>query len=596
MHPLRRLLIYAKPYWPFILGAMLAGAAKFVLPIAIPLTIKEILDSIIGGSGPIEERLGDLNHIVMILSGIMVAQAFATFFRQYLTRYAGTHVIFDLRCALYEHLQRLSLRFFEGQPTGAIVSRLLSDINAAQQFINGALVNITMDVTMTIIVLGILFNMNVILGFVSIALLPIFLVVYKYVNPRVKAATKDAQAELAEMSGDVTERLSSMMIVQAFTQEGREAKNFRERNEAYTDHVMYRVRLSAWLTSITSFVTEFSPIIVLWVGATMALKGEATPGEIVAFYGLLGMLYGPVRRLSDVNVVIQTAIGSLERVFEFFDETPDVAPRKGARPLEPIEGRVRFENVSFSYDGATDTLQDVDFCAEPGQVVALVGPSGGGKSTIVKLLNRFYDVKEGAVTIDGADVRDVTMKSLRKQIGIVPQRSVLFRGTLRENILYGRPKAKNEEVIAAAKAAQAHEFIMGFEDGYETEVGENGVQLSGGQAQRLALARTFLKDPRILILDEATSALDSVAENAIQDALKELMKGRTSFVIAHRLSTIIDADVIFVVDDGRIIERGNHRELLAVGGVYAELCRQQFGPMLKLVKKGKLPVDIKQAG
>ncbi len=588
MHPLKRLLIYAKPYWPYIAGTALFGIVKFVMPIAVPLTIKTIIDDIIGGAESLAIRAEHLRTIIFVLTGIMVTQAVAIYFRTYLIRYAGTHIIFDLRCALYEHLQRLSLRFFEEQRTGAIVSRLLSDINAAQQFINGALVNITMDVTLMTVILVILFGMNAQLALWAIALLPIYLFVYKYINPRVRAATKDAQNELAEMSGDVTERLAAMMVVQAFTQERREAKSFRKRNRDYTGYVLDRVKLSASLGAVTTFVTEFSPIIVLWVGATMALRSEITAGELVAFTGLLGMLYSPIRRLSDVNVIIQTATAALERVFEFFDETPDVKSDPGAAAIGPIEGHVAFDGVHFSYDGVTTVIKNVSFDVEPGQAVALVGPSGSGKSTVVKLVTRFYDVLGGSIEIDGTDIRDVTMDSIRKQVGIVPQRAVLFRGSISENILYGRRKAPHEEVVEAAKAANAHDFIMELEDEYETQVGDHGDLLSGGQAQRIALARTFLKNPRILILDEATSSLDSLSENAIQDALRALMRGRTTFIIAHRLSTIIDADRILVLRDGHLVEDGTHAELLSQGGVYSDLCEQQFGPMLRIAEDGRL--------
>ncbi len=571
-----------------IAGAVFSGMLKFMMPIAIPLAIKEIIDNVVGGTGPADERIDRLYTICTVLAGVMVVQAVATYFRSFLVKYAGTRVIFDLRCALYEHLQRLSLRFFEEQRTGAIVSRLLADINAAQQFMNSALVTIAMDTSLMAIVIVILFRMNVTMSLWAIGLLPIYLISYRYINPRVRAATKSAQNELAEMSGDVTERLGAMMVVQAFTQEKREAASFRGRNEDYTGFVLTRVKLSAFLQSVTSFVTELSPIIVLWVGATMAVSGTTTAGELVAFYGLLGMLYGPIRRLSDVNVVIQTAIGALERVFEFFDETPDIRSRKGAEDLESVVGHVEFRDVSFSYDPELPVLRHVGFTVKPGQAVALVGASGSGKSTIAKLVTRFYDVDSGQILVDGTDVRDVTMKSLRKQIGIVPQRSMLFRGSIRENIMYGRPRATADEVVAAAKAASAHEFILEQEDGYETEVGEQGVQLSGGQAQRIALARTFLKDPRILILDEATSALDSASENAIQDALRRLMKGRTTFIIAHRLTTIVDADFILVVQDGRITERGTHTGLLQRGEAYADVCEQQFGPMLRMAQDAGL--------
>ena len=601
--PLLRFLRYVGPHKWYIVGAAATGVLKFVIPLAFPLALKYLTDVVLVrdpkavaeatnhlldrwcaaalraapwlGSG----ASGRLHVVCLSVLGLYFVLAVASFYRSYWAGQAGHRLIFDLRYALYEHVQGMSHSFFDARRSGSIVTRFVSDIQLAQNFVGSALTNVWMDGAAVGFVVWILFVLEHRLAWVSLAVIPFYVGLIRYFSPRIKAASQSVQERLEDFSGELQERIAGASVVKAFGREEHEAQRFYRSSRTLLDLTLRNVALSSASQAGTTLLTSVAPLAVVWVASAMILKGTLSVGTMIAFYAYLGSLYLPLQRFSELSVVVSNSLAAMERIFEFFDIRPEVQEAHDARALGRVAGRVTFRHVSFAYPGrrhGQPALRDVNLDVAAGETIAIVGRSGAGKSTLVSLIPRFYDVSEGAVCIDHADVRKVTLASLRDQIGIVPQDPILFSGTLQENLLYGKPDATGGEVMAAARAANADEFIAQLPEGYLTLVGERGLRLSGGQRQRVAIARTFLNDPPILILDEATAALDSESENLIHDALRRLMRGRTTFIIAHRLSTVMNADRIVVVERGSICEIGRHAELLASDGVYSQLYEEQF--------------------
>lgn len=586
------------------------GILKFCLPLIFPLALKYITDDILvsqPGSNASRDvtsrvfawwtshlakaipvlgsgKLGLLNATALTIFAIYVLLAVATFYRTDLAGRAGHRLVFDLRFDFYLHLQRMSHHFFATQRSGAIVSRFMSDVALAQNFVGSALTNVWMDGASLIFVIWILFYLQPRLAWVALTVMPCYVLLIRYMSPRIKKASRRSQEKLEEISGDLQEKIAGMSVIKAFHQERREARHFFHASRELSDMFLHNVRLNSWNQAISGFLTTVAPLVVVWIASMLVLQTEMTVGTMIAFYSFLGSLYFPLQRFSELGLIVSNSQAAIERIFEYFDIAPQITEKPDALSLPPVRGLVRFEHVNFAYEHQIPILIDIEFDIQPGEMVALVGASGSGKSTLVSLIPRFYDVTSGRVLIDGCDVRDLTFKSLRRQVGIVLQESILFSMTLRENLLYGRPKASKAELHAAAEAANAMEFIMTLPRGFETVIGERGIKLSGGQRQRIAIARAFLKDPRILILDEATSSLDSESEHLIQEALARLMRGRTTIIIAHRLSTVVEADKIVVLQGGRVVEIGRHDDLMARRGHYAFLARRQFRDTLPMLR------------
>lgn len=573
----KRFLGYTRPYTLISAGSVASGVVKFSLALlllaSLALVTHYVLDANLSADEKVVKLMGVLGLLILGL-GLRIP---ITYLRSYLAELAGNRTIFDIRQDLYRHIQRLSLAYHHARRTGTTVSRLTSDINAAQGILDRGILAALVDSIFLIGVVIFLFWQDWRLASVSLATLPLYAFIFAYINPRVRQVTSEVQDELQEMSGEVTEKLNGLAIVMAFAREKTEQLNFFQRHRRYLDKVMRRVRLNVTRMSYAEFITAIGPIVVVGYGGYRVITGAMELEWLIVFYGFISHLYLPTRRLADTSAFLQENLGALDRVFEVLDSEPDIVDRPNAKPLPSVEGEIEFRDVHFSYRPGKPVLRGVSLAIEPGRAVALVGPSGAGKTTMANLVPRFYDIDEGAILIDGHDIRDVTLHSLRENIGIVPQDSILFSGSVRENIMYGRKGASDAEMIEAAHMAHAHEFIERLPDGYDTLIGERGVTLSGGQKQRVSIARAFLRDPRILILDEATSNLDSQTENIIQDALHHLMQGRTTLVIAHRLSTIVDCDWVVVLDQGRIVQEGTHDELAPQPGLYRKLCEEQFG-------------------
>jgi subfamily B ATP-binding cassette protein MsbA len=567
-----RLLRYVRPYRRRMILALMALSIGTLLGLTMPLVIRSVVDVVFA-----ERSQNKLDLFTMLLALIFLAQAGFSFINRYNMSYVGERVVADLRQQLYNHLISLSLRFFADRRTGEMVSRLTNDVTTLQAAVTDNVVSLLQQ-SLTLVG-GVIFLFWLDWRLTAIILLgiPLVTLTMVYLGRKIRNAAAQAQDRLAEASAVVDEGIGGIRIVKSFAREAYEIARFNAKIEETFAAAINRVKISAILAPTIGFMAFMSIAMTIWFGGSEVIAGRLSPGELVAYLIYTMLVAAPIAAFSGLYAQFQSALGATERLFELLDTQPDIADAPGAYPLPTIIGRVRFEQVSFEYDVAIPVLRDVAIDVQPGQVVALVGPSGAGKSTLINLIPRFYEVTAGRITIDGHDIRQVTGHSLRRQIGIVPQETILFSDTIRENIRYGKLEATQAEIEAAARAANAHTFIMQTPNGYDTLVGERGIKLSGGQRQRVAIARAILKDPRILILDEATSSLDSESEQLVQEALERLMQSRTTFVIAHRLSTITKADWVLVLDKGRLVEQGTHAGLLSRGGLYHKLHTMQFG-------------------
>ncbi|KGF47154.1 ABC transporter ATP-binding protein [Veillonella montpellierensis DNF00314] len=572
MNNYKRLVVFVKPYrWRMVFAVfcMIVAAAAYLV---VPWLIKNVVDEVLQA-----KAMWMLNLIVGAILIVFLLRGFATYGQTYNMSYIGQRVIIDIREALFKHLQRMSLSYFDRRKTGVIMSNLTNDVGALQSAIVENLVSM---VTESVTLIGSFVSMLLIdwkLTLVTLITVPMVLGIINIFGKRLRLAGHDVQGRTADITSLLQETLSGIRVVKSFAHEDHEIKRFTTENENNFRAVMRATKLTSLLSPLVEFSAAIAITVILWYGGYSVVTGSITAGSLIAFLIYAINLSNPVKRLSQVYGNIQKAMAAGDRVLETLDTPEDVVEKENAIVMPPIQGHVVFDHVDFTYDGEKMALQDFCLDVEPGEVTAIVGPSGAGKTTLANLLPRFYDVANGRVCIDGIDVRDVTFTSLREQIGLVPQDTMLFNTTIWENILYGNLAATDEEIVEAAKAANVMEFAQKLPNGLDTIVGERGNSLSGGQRQRVAIARAILKNPKILILDEATSALDTESERLVQEALDRLMRGRTAFVIAHRLSTIQNADRIIVLQQGKLVEQGTHEELLALpNGVYQYLHSVQF--------------------
>jgi subfamily B ATP-binding cassette protein MsbA len=569
-----RLLGYVRPYTKWMIVSIIALLFSVGLGLILPLVIRNLVDLIL-----VDKNLVQLNRLAIGLFLVFILQSIASFIHRLSLAYVGENAVVDIRVQVYSHLQELSLRFFGDNRTGELVSRITNDTSLLQSAITEDLVALLRQGLTLIGAVVLLFWLDWRLTLIILLGVPFITLTMVWLGRKIRRESKAVQDALARSASVVEETTAGVRIVKSFTREGYEIDRFaRAAGEIYAA-AMRRAKISATLGPIIGFLAFASITITLWFGAYEVIQGQLTAGDLVAYLIYTMMVATPIASLAGLYASFQAAIGATERLFDLLDEKPDILSKPDAILLPPLRGEVRFEQVTFTYSEDIPVLREVSFEAQPGQVIALVGPSGAGKSTLISLIPRFWDVDGGIVFMDGYDIREVNLSSLREQIGIVPQETILFSDSVYANIQYGKLDATTEEVEAAAKAANAHDFILNdLPEGYQTEVGERGVKLSGGQRQRVAIARAILKDPRILILDEATSSLDSESEGLVQEALEHLMQNRTSFVIAHRLSTVIKADWVLVLNEGRLVEQGTHQSLLTKrDGLYARLYELQFG-------------------
>lgn len=566
-----RILSYIKPYMHRLLFAMVCTIMAAAGNLYIPWIIKDMIDEVLA-----DKNGTMLNWIAASIIAIFIVRGLFWYGQNYLMSYVGQSVIIDIRAAVFKKLQRLSVSFYDKNKTGTIMSYVTNDVNALQS----AMVENTIEmITEGFILIGSVVAMIYLdwrLTLFTVCTFPVVLWFMEFLGKKIRKTGGRIQECTADITSVLQESVASARVIKSFVREDYEVDRFDVENKANFRANMKNAQLMATLTPVVELVAAIGVTMIIWYGGNNVINGTITAGSLVAFLTYAVNISNPIKRLTRVIGNIQKALAAAQRVFMIIDMPEEIAESRDAKQLPEVSGKVEFQNVSFAYNDKGNVITDLSFSVKPGEVIAIVGPSGAGKSTIANLLPRFYDVNKGDIKIDGHSVREVTLDSLREQVGIVPQETMLFNGSVYNNILYGRLDATKEEIEAAAKAANAHDFIMQLTDGYETKLGDRGVNLSGGQRQRIAIARAILKNPRILILDEATSALDTESERVVQEALDRLMVGRTSFVIAHRLSTVKNADKILVLEKGNLVESGTHDELLALDGLYAHLYKIQY--------------------
>jgi subfamily B ATP-binding cassette protein MsbA len=568
---IQRLITYIKPYRGWLVSAMTCMIIVAVMTGAQAYMVKPMLDEIF-----FNQDAFMLKVVPLAIITIFLIQGVFDYSYKYLLEKVGQSVIRDLRNNLYRHIQSLPLAFFHKTPTGELISRIISDVTLIQGAVSNVLVGLIKDTCQIFFLIFVIFYMNWRLALIAMILLPV--IIYPIVNfgRRHRRLSRSNQQTTAQVSNILYETITGTRIVKAFCMEQYEIGRFAETLDKLFSIVMRDVRIGAISRPLMQLLGGIGIALVVWFGGSQVLSGASTPGTFFSFLTALIMIYEPLKSISRVNSVLQQGIAAAERVFDVLDVELDVDEKQDAIELPTVRDMIEFKDVRFQYDPKTEVLKDINLQVKTGEVLALVGSSGGGKSTLVNLIPRFFDVSCGSLTIDGIDVRDVTLKSLRNQIGMVTQQTILFNDTVRNNIAYGSPNATFEQVKEAARAAHALNFIQHLPQGFDTVIGESGARLSGGERQRISIARAILKNAPILVLDEATSSLDTESEREVQQAIENLVQSRTTFVIAHRLSTIRNADRIIVIQDGSIVEEGTHDSLLPLGGVYKMLYDMQF--------------------
>lgn len=565
-----RLMSFSKPYWGRIVIAALGSLAVGGLDGAFAWLVEPLLRKIFSQKDLVVFSLLPLAIIV-----IFIIRGACRYLNDYFVRTVAHLGMRDIRNAFYQRAARLGLRFYSDQSTGGLMSRALNDVNTMQDSVAGTVTSLFRDGFGVIVLLGVVFYRNWQLALIAFTVIPLTVWPAQKLGKKIKTLTRQSQGQMGDISAILQETFSGIKVIKAFNLEDRETGRFIASNQEFYNFIRRSIKYEALAAPITELLTSFGIAGVVWYGGMLVMRGAMSPSEFFSFITAMALLYGPVKKLTNTYNAVQRSLGAAERVFEILDMQPEISDRPDAISLPRATGRVEFRNVSFSY-GAEPVLSNISLSAERNEIIALVGPSGSGKSTMVSLIPRFYESSEGTVLIDGHDVRSLTLSSLVEQIALVDQETTLFNETIANNIRYGKPDASDEEVINAAQAAYAHDFIMGLPDGYGTEIGDRGVRLSGGQRQRLCIARALIKNAPILILDEATSALDTESELMVQKALDNLMANRTTFVIAHRLSTVLHADKIIVLENGQIIESGRHEDLVQKNGLYQRLYMLQF--------------------
>ena len=595
MRSFRRTLIFLAPYRARVILAVILTLLVTVLQIVPPRLYQLAIDGgikpaleasklIKSGKGNLAEARNYLDvvapqFILFVALGLIVVVAVrnvSSYFQSYLLNWIGHRFVFDLRFRTWQHLQRLSLAFHNQTQTGKIMARVTADIELIQGLIQGQLVTLISDLVTLVAVIGMLFFLEWRIALAMLILVPFYVVSYLFFLKSIRTVSQEQRRLYDEMLGKLAEKIAGIQVVKAFVREKDEKESFMQSVRAKFRVDMRQVHLNRQLGLISGAISAFGTGAVYAFGGQLVQQGEMTTGKLVAMTFYIGFIFNPAVRIVDFNNALQWAVSAMDRVFQTLDTRPEIQDKPDAIALPPIKGAVTFDDVSFTYRDGNPIIQHLSLHAEPGEVIALVGPSGAGKSTLMNLLMRFYDPSEGTVRVDGFDLRDVRLDTLRRQISMVAQENVLFSVSIMENIKYGNREAMDEEAIAASKTADLHEFVAGLPDGYETMIGEDGVKLSGGQKQRLALARALVTDPKILILDDVTSALDGETEARVQAALRTVMQGRTTFIIAHRLSSVVEADRILVVQDGQIVDTGPHRELVLRPGLYRDTFEEQF--------------------